>query len=110
MGWSNSQIMHNWTLFSGHSLSGCLFLHFEQKMDNARFDYACFCLTYRVSICEEKELIISVLKSSNIFPISSLVAPPLADFCTLEKVVSLVADLFVVDPHEHFLQIFTMSS
>jgi hypothetical protein len=67
-------------------------------MDNARSDCACFCLTYRVSICEGKELIISVLKFSNILPIFALVAPPLADFYTLEKVVSLVVDLFLVYP------------
>jgi hypothetical protein len=70
-------------------------------MDNARSDSTCFCLTYRVSICEAKELIIFVLKSSNGLPISSLVAPPLVDLCTLEKVVSLVADLFLVYPREH---------
>jgi hypothetical protein len=63
-----------------------------------------------VSICEEKELIIYVLKYSNILPIYALVSPPLADLCTLEKVVSLVADLFLVDPREDLLQIFTMSS
>jgi hypothetical protein len=79
-------------------------------MDNARSDFSCFYLTCIVSICEAKELIISVLKSSNKLPISALVAPPLADFCTLEKVVSLVADLFLVDPQEHLLQRFTMSS
>jgi hypothetical protein len=79
-------------------------------MDSDRSDSACFCLISRVSICEEKELIIFVLKSSNILPIYSLVAPPLADLCTLEKVASLVSGLFLVDPREHLLQIFTMSS
>ena len=63
-----------------------------------------------MSICEAKELIIYVLKASNRLPIFSLVAPPLADFYTLEEVVSLVADLFLVDPQENLLQIFTMSS
>jgi hypothetical protein len=79
-------------------------------MDNSRSDSACFYLICRVSICEEKKLIISVLKSSNILPISSLVSPPLAYLCTLEKVASLVASLFLVDPREHILQRFTMSS
>jgi hypothetical protein len=67
-------------------------------------------LIYKVSICEEKELIIYVLKSSNILPIYALVAPPLDDLCTLEKVASLVAYLFLVDPQEDLLQIFIMSS
>ena len=79
-------------------------------MDNAFSASAHFCLICRVSICEAKELIISVLKLSNKLPISSLVAPPVANFFTLEKVVSLVADLFLVDPQEHLLQRSTMSS
>ena len=79
-------------------------------MDNAQSDFACFCLIYKVSICEEKELIIYVLKSSNILPIYALVAPPLDDLCTLEKVVSLVANLFFVYPREHILQRSIMSS
>jgi hypothetical protein len=82
------------------------------RTENGQFRF-CFCLFLficRVSICEEKELIISVLKSSNRFPISALVSPPLAYLCTLEKVVSLVVVLFLVDPREHLLQRFTMSS
>ena len=79
-------------------------------MDNAFFAYACFCLICRVSICEAKELIIYVLKSSNRLPIYALIAPPLADLCTLEKVAFLVADLFLVYPRENILQRFTMSS
>jgi hypothetical protein len=55
-------------------------------------------LICKVSICEEKELIIYVLKYSNILPIYALVSPPLDDLCTLEKVASLVAYLFLVDP------------
>jgi hypothetical protein len=79
-------------------------------MHNNCSSSACFCLTYKVSICEAKELIISVLKLSNRLPISALVAPPFADLCTLEKVVSLVAGLFLVDPQEHLLHRSTMSS
>jgi hypothetical protein len=79
-------------------------------MDNARYDSACFCLTCRVSIFEEKELIISFLKYSKKLPISALVSPPLADFYTLEKAVSLVAELFLFDPRENLLQRFTMYS
>jgi hypothetical protein len=79
-------------------------------MDNDQSDSACFCLICKVSICEAKELIIYVLKSSKLLPIFSLVAPPLDDLCTLEKVASLVANLFLVDPQEDLLQIFTMSS
>ena len=79
-------------------------------MDNAQSNSTCFYLIYKVSICEEKELIIYFLKSSNRLPFYALFAPPLADFCTLEKVVSLVADLFLVDPREHLLQRSTMSS
>jgi hypothetical protein len=79
-------------------------------MHNTCFGSPCFCLTCKVSICEAKELIISVLKLSNKLPISALVAPPFADFCTLEKVVSLVADLFLIEPQEHILQRSTMSS
>jgi len=85
-------------------------MHFRQKMHNACSDSACFCLTCKVSICEEKDLIISVLKFSNKLPISSLVSPQLVDFSTLEKVVSSVADLFFVDPREHLLQRSIMSS
>jgi hypothetical protein len=79
-------------------------------MHNACFDSSCFCLIYNVSICEEKELIISILKFSNKLPISTLVSPPMVDFYTLEKVVSLVTDIFFVDPREHVLHRSTMSS
>jgi hypothetical protein len=79
-------------------------------MHNTCSDSAFFCLICKVSICEEKELIISILKFSNRLPISTLVSPPLANFYTLEKVVSLVVDLFFVDPREHLLQRSTMSS
>jgi len=72
-------------------------------MHNACSDSTYFCLTCKVSICEAKELIISILKFSNRLPIFALISPPLADLYTLEKVVSLVADLFFVDPREHLL-------
>jgi hypothetical protein len=72
-------------------------------MHNTFSGSACLCLTCKVSVCDAKELIISILKLSNRLPISALVAPPFVDFCTLEKVVSLVADLFLVDPQEHLL-------
>jgi hypothetical protein len=79
-------------------------------MDNARSDSACLSLTYSMSICEAKELIIYILKSSNRLPISALISPPLDNLCTLKKVASLVADLFLIDPRDHLLQIFTMYS
>jgi hypothetical protein len=65
---------------NGHSLRGCFSLHLEQKMDRAASALACFFLIYKVSICEAKEINISVLKSSSKLPISALVSPPLVDF------------------------------
>jgi hypothetical protein len=79
-------------------------------MHNTCSGSACFYLTCKVSICEEKELIISFLKLSNRLPISALIAPPFFYLCTLEKVVSLVVGLFLVDPREHLLHRSTMSS
>jgi hypothetical protein len=74
------------------------------------FCFSCFFLICRVSICEAKELSISVLKSSSRLPISALVAPPLADFWTLENVVSLLIYLFLAAPLEHLLHKLTISS
>ena len=63
-----------------HSLSGCFSLQLEKNTDKATSALACFFLICKVSICEAKELNISVLKSSSKLRISALVAPPLADF------------------------------
>jgi len=89
-------------LSNGHSLSRCLSLHLGQKIAKATSASACFFLTYKVSICEAKELNISFLNSSSRLPISALVAPPLADFWTLEYVLSMLFDLFAA-PLEHIL-------
>ena len=88
------------TLSRGHSLSGCFSLHLEKKIARAASAFACFFLTYKVSICEAKELNISVLNSSSKLPISARVSPPLADFWTLEYVLSLLFGLLVA-PLEH---------
>src|ERR1700722_10800100 len=79
-------------------------------MDKVASASACFFLICRVSICEAKELSISVLKSSSKLPISALVAPPLADFWTLENVVSLLFDLFLAAPLQHLLHKLTITS
>jgi hypothetical protein len=79
-------------------------------MDRAASASAFFFLICRVSICEAKELNISVLKPLSKLPISALVAPPLADFWTLENVVSLLFDLFLKAPLEHLFHKLTISS
>jgi len=79
-------------------------------MDRDTSASSCFLLICRVSICEAKEINISVLKPSSKLPISDLVAPPLDDFWTLENVVSLLFDLFLEAPFEHLLHKLTISS
>ena len=107
--WFYSQIVQTGTLSSGHSLSGCFSLHLEQKIDRAASASACFFFTCRASICEAKELNISVLNSSNKLPISARVAPPLADFWTLEYTLSLPFNLLAA-PLEHLIQRLIISS
>lgn len=59
----------------------------------------CLCFAYNTTCREYRELIMSVLNSSNRFPIFSLVTPPLTNLCILNE-VSHVETLLLIDPLE----------
>ena len=71
-------------LSNGQSLSGCLFLHLEQKIDKIG-SFSSFFFTCNVSIWELSVLKRSVLKFSSRLPSSTLVALPKAYLETLER-------------------------
>ena len=103
--WSSSQSWNTSTLSSGHSFSGCFFLHLGQNMLSVISSTTCLCFSLRTSISKEMELIIYVLKFSRRLPISAWVAPPLDDFCVLSKASrSNLSHLLVLeDPLEYLL-------
>ena len=68
--WFSSQPEQISIRFNGNSFLGCLFVHIGQKMANAISASSCFLLMFKMSICRERVCNISLLKSSNIFPIS----------------------------------------
>ena len=80
MAWPYSKRTHISTLLSKHSFNGCFCLHLEKNIDNALLDLAYFCFTCKTFNCDDRELIIYVLKFLNKLSISSRVAPPFVGF------------------------------
>ena len=104
--WLSSHKPHILTTFNGHSLKGCLFLHFEQKMLKTAFSSSCFLFVFIVSDYELRVLKISTLKFSKIFPNSILVTPPEVDLLLL---ASLIHFPLLALLREYFLQIVQIS-
>lgn len=69
MAWFSSQTEHTSMTFNGNSFLGCLLVHLGHKMARDLSAFSCFLLIFMVSICKSI-CNISLLKSSNMFPIS----------------------------------------
>lgn len=69
----SSQTEHTSMTFNEHSFLGCLLVHLQQEIDRALSTSSYFLLICMLSICKEKVCNISLLNSSNMFPISFLI-------------------------------------
>ena len=72
MEWFSSQTEQISIHFNGHSFLECLLVHLGQNMAKDLSASSCFLLMFMVSNCKARVCSISLLKSSNIFPISPL--------------------------------------
>ena len=72
MEWLSSQVEKILIQFNGHSFLGCFLVHLGQKMPKDLSTSSCFLLMFMVSNCKAMVCIMSLLKSSSIFPISPL--------------------------------------